>query len=397
MGVLGYPFVLPDMVGGNAYANDGEASQWDEAAGPNGTGVPQRIPDDGGDNDNATFGGRDSADAGGGGGWSASGGGGSFFFGELPSKELFIRCQNAWTCCILSPICAVFVPLLSASLLLYLSPALTFLCFPFSPSFLPCTNRGNEKDDVRAQAPIESINMRLSIAQEDGVSGSGSGVRARVLRARALRRWCFANALLPAVQFSVAPWRYDARTSSACLSALRIRDARMPQLQATHAPKRASTRAHAHAHARAHARAHMHAHTHRGADTQPRTRANARIALAPPCTLLKLSRAQRPRAAQLRIRTPTPTLTSTCCSPCKHAWARANGAQGSIKLRSCACAFQSFSMHTLPTISLFILVRFLAASAGARGGGGGVAAADGAAALGLRPQGARFAFWVSAL
>lgn len=44
-------------------------------------------------------------------------------------------------------------------------------------------------------------------------------------------RWCAANALLPAVQFSIAPWQYDSRTTTACLSALALREARLPLLE----------------------------------------------------------------------------------------------------------------------------------------------------------------------
>jgi len=45
-------------------------------------------------------------------------------------------------------------------------------------------------------------------------------------------RWCFANALLPAVQFSIAPWQYDEAASEACRRALELRAARLPQLEA---------------------------------------------------------------------------------------------------------------------------------------------------------------------
>jgi len=45
-------------------------------------------------------------------------------------------------------------------------------------------------------------------------------------------RWCFANALLPAVQFSIAPWQYDEAASDACRRALLLRSARMAQLEA---------------------------------------------------------------------------------------------------------------------------------------------------------------------
>lgn len=46
-------------------------------------------------------------------------------------------------------------------------------------------------------------------------------------------RWCFANALLPAVQFSIAPWQYDEAASEACRRALELRAARLPQARVT--------------------------------------------------------------------------------------------------------------------------------------------------------------------
>ncbi len=45
-------------------------------------------------------------------------------------------------------------------------------------------------------------------------------------------RWCFANALLPAMQFSIAPWQYDEAASEACRRALELRTAHLPQLEA---------------------------------------------------------------------------------------------------------------------------------------------------------------------
>ena len=113
-GVLGYPFVLPDMVGGNAYASDTSMAAAEEA-------------------DAAQAANEGAADT-----TVRS----SFFFGALPRRELFVR-------------------------------------------------------------------------------------------------WCFANALLPAVQFSIAPWQYDevgsvggGSTTLACAKALRLREGRMPQLLA---------------------------------------------------------------------------------------------------------------------------------------------------------------------
>ena len=43
-------------------------------------------------------------------------------------------------------------------------------------------------------------------------------------------RWCAANALLPAVQFSIAPWEYDGAVESACRAMLELRAAHMPTL-----------------------------------------------------------------------------------------------------------------------------------------------------------------------
>ena len=44
-------------------------------------------------------------------------------------------------------------------------------------------------------------------------------------------RWCYANALLPAVQFSIAPWQYDDAATKACRRVLQLREERMPQLE----------------------------------------------------------------------------------------------------------------------------------------------------------------------
>jgi len=44
-------------------------------------------------------------------------------------------------------------------------------------------------------------------------------------------RWCFANALLPAVQFSIAPWQYGASTTAACRQALDLRKLHLPLLE----------------------------------------------------------------------------------------------------------------------------------------------------------------------
>ena len=45
-------------------------------------------------------------------------------------------------------------------------------------------------------------------------------------------RWCFANALLPAVQFSIAPWQYDDAVTHACRRALELRASRLPTIEA---------------------------------------------------------------------------------------------------------------------------------------------------------------------
>jgi len=44
-------------------------------------------------------------------------------------------------------------------------------------------------------------------------------------------RWCFASALLPAVQFSIAPWQYDAETVEACRKALSLRARFLPEIE----------------------------------------------------------------------------------------------------------------------------------------------------------------------
>jgi len=118
LGTLGYPFVLPDMVGGNGYADDGgvgaasepKATRSEAASVSSSEGEPPAAECRG-----------DS--------------GASFFYGPRPSRELFIR-------------------------------------------------------------------------------------------------WCFANALLPALQFSLPPWLYDEEASAACAKALARREARMSQLEA---------------------------------------------------------------------------------------------------------------------------------------------------------------------
>jgi len=45
-------------------------------------------------------------------------------------------------------------------------------------------------------------------------------------------RWCLANALLPAVQFSISPWQYGAHVVDACRHALELRSERLPLLEA---------------------------------------------------------------------------------------------------------------------------------------------------------------------
>jgi len=44
-------------------------------------------------------------------------------------------------------------------------------------------------------------------------------------------RWCVANAFLPAMQFSIAPWQYDEAASVACRRALSLRDTMLPLLE----------------------------------------------------------------------------------------------------------------------------------------------------------------------
>ena len=45
-------------------------------------------------------------------------------------------------------------------------------------------------------------------------------------------RWCLANALLPAVQFSIAPWQYGPSVVAACRHGLALRKERLPLLEA---------------------------------------------------------------------------------------------------------------------------------------------------------------------
>ena len=118
LGLLGYPFVLPDMVGGNAYSEEMVDPQGDEAG----------ASETGGDGDAAqgNDGGQSPA--------SPPSTLSSLFYGDLPDQELYMR-------------------------------------------------------------------------------------------------WCAANALLPAVQFSIAPWQYDDDTAGACRRALELRREHLPLLE----------------------------------------------------------------------------------------------------------------------------------------------------------------------
>jgi alpha-glucosidase (family GH31 glycosyl hydrolase) len=67
-----------------------------------------------------------------------------------------------------------------------------------------------------------------------GVARGGGAVADEFLGPRPERelfvRWCAASALLPATQFSIAPWQYDAGVTAACLKAMKLRESRLPQL-----------------------------------------------------------------------------------------------------------------------------------------------------------------------
>mmetsp|Transcript_24461 Transcript_24461/g.53389 ORF Transcript_24461/g.53389 Transcript_24461/m.53389 type:complete len:735 (+) Transcript_24461:386-2590(+) len=117
-GVSGYAFVLPDMVGGNAYADPTIDDELGEEEGEEGTRSKKEDDGIGSGND-----------------WGGSDGGDSFWYGTLPDEELFIR-------------------------------------------------------------------------------------------------WLYANALLPAVQFSIPPWSYGDETNKICKKAIDLREQRLPQLQA---------------------------------------------------------------------------------------------------------------------------------------------------------------------
>lgn len=47
-------------------------------------------------------------------------------------------------------------------------------------------------------------------------------------------RWCMANALLPAVQFSIAPWQYDEEVVSACRRSLGECSKKLPSAATQH-------------------------------------------------------------------------------------------------------------------------------------------------------------------
>jgi len=120
LGVLGYPFVLPDMVGGNAYSDAMLAADDGTDASARSAAVEPRAGDD--DDDSRSVAPPPPAVQ------------SSLFFGNLPDRELYVR-------------------------------------------------------------------------------------------------WCQANALLPAVQFSIAPWQYDEAATAACKRALVLRAARLPLLE----------------------------------------------------------------------------------------------------------------------------------------------------------------------
>lgn len=147
LSVLGYPFVLPDMVGGNAYSDDMLGS--------------------GGDGDG-------DGDGGGDGGGGGGAGGGASFSGMGDGA-------------------------------------------------------GGERAGGAGRAADDASTPPAAAAAEQPLSSLFYGA----LPARELYvRWCGANALLPAVQFSIAPWQYDEAASDACRKALAMREARLPLLEA---------------------------------------------------------------------------------------------------------------------------------------------------------------------